>query len=221
MKKSVIIVAGGKGLRMGSEIPKQFLLLNGKAIILHTIDKFKQALPQARLVLVLPKDEVQRWNNLTKESPYAEIEIAIGGKSRFDSVKAGLELIDEGLVAVHDAVRPLVSKKTIQNAFKTAAEKDSAIPVSPLKDSIRKVEGENSKSLNRSEYVLVQTPQCFKFSLLKEAYNQEFSDSFTDDASVFEAAGNAVAIFEGNTSNIKITSPEDLKVAEVLLKSFN
>tara|TARA_B100000780_G_C20951325_1_gene379521 strand:+ start:171 stop:791 length:621 start_codon:yes stop_codon:yes gene_type:complete len=206
---------------MGSEIPKQFLLLNGKAIILHTIDKFKQALPQARLVLVLPKDEVQRWNNLTKESPYAEIEIAIGGKSRFDSVKAGLELIDEGLVAVHDAVRPLVSKKTIQNAFKTAAEKDSAIPVSPLKDSIRKVEGENSKSLNRSEYVLVQTPQCFKFSLLKEAYNQEFSDSFTDDASVFEAAGNAVAIFEGNTSNIKITSPEDLKVAEVLLKSFN
>jgi len=208
-------------LRMGSEIPKQFLLLNGKAIILHTIDKFKQALPQARLVLVLPKDEVQRWNNLTKESPYAEIEIAIGGKSRFDSVKAGLELIDEGLVAVHDAVRPLVSKKTIQNAFKTAAEKDSAIPVSPLKDSIRKVEGENSKSLNRSEYVLVQTPQCFKFSLLKEAYNQEFSDSFTDDASVFEAAGNAVAIFEGNTSNIKITSPEDLKVAEVLLKSFN
>ena len=160
-------------------------------------------------------------NNLTKESPYAEIEIAIGGKSRFDSVKAGLELIDEGLVAVHDAVRPLVSKKTIQNAFKTAAEKDSAIPVSPLKDSIRKVEGENSKSLNRSEYVLVQTPQCFKFSLLKEAYNQEFSDSFTDDASVFEAAGNAVAIFEGNTSNIKITSPEDLKVAEVLLKSFN
>ncbi len=208
-------------MRMGSEIPKQFLLLNGKAIILHTIDKFKQALPQARLVLVLPKDEVQRWNNLTKESPYAEIEIAIGGKSRFDSVKAGLELIDEGLVAVHDAVRPLVSKKTIQNAFKTAAEKDSAIPVSPLKDSIRKVEGENSKSLNRSEYVLVQTPQCFKFSLLKEAYNQEFSDSFTDDASVFEAAGNAVAIFEGNTSNIKITSPEDLKVAEVLLKSFN
>lgn len=206
---------------MGSEIPKQFLLLNGKAIILNTIDKFKQALPQARLVLVLPKAEVQRWNALAKDTPYAEIEIAIGGQNRFDSVKAGLELIDEGLVAVHDAVRPLVSKKTIQNAFKTAAEKNSAIPVSPLKDSIRKVEGENSKSLNRSEYVLVQTPQCFKFSLLKEAYNQEFSDSFTDDASVFEAAGNAVAIFEGNTSNIKITSPEDLKVAEVLLKSFN
>lgn len=206
---------------MGSEIPKQFLLLNGKAIILHTIDKFKQALPQARLVLVLPKDEVQRWNNLTKESPYAEIEIAIGGKSRFDSVKAGLELIDEGLVAVHDAVRPLVSKKTIQNAFKTAAEKDSAIPVSPLKDSIRKVEGENSKSLNRLEYVLVQTPQCFKFSLLKEAYNQDFSDSFTDDASVFEAAGNSVNLIPGSEANIKITSPEDLKVAEVLLKSFN
>lgn len=206
---------------MGSEIPKQFLLLNGKAIILHTIDKFKQALPQARLVLVLPKNEVQRWNNLTKDSPYAEIEIAIGGQNRFDSVKAGLELIDEGLVAVHDAVRPLVSKKTIQNAFKTAAEKDSAIPVFPLKDSIRKVEGENSKSLNRSEYVLVQTPQCFNVTLLKEAYNQDFSDSFTDDASVFEAAGNSVNLIPGNEANIKITSPEDLKVAEVLLKSFN
>lgn len=206
---------------MGSEIPKQFLLLNGKAIILHTIDKFKQALPQARLVLVLPKDEVQRWNNLAKDTPYAEIEIAIGGKSRFDSVKAGLQLIDEGLVAVHDAVRPLVSKKTIQNAFKTAAEKDSAIPVFPLKDSIRKVEGENSKSLNRLEYVLVQTPQCFNVTLLKEAYNLDFSDSFTDDASVFEAAGNSVNLIPGNEANIKITSPEDLKVAEVLLKRFN
>lgn len=206
---------------MGSEIPKQFLLLNGKAIILHTIDKFKQVLPQARLVLVLPKDEIQRWNDLANDTAYAEIEIAIGGKNRFDSVKAGLELINEGLVAVHDAVRPLVSKKTIQNAFKTAAEKDSAIPVSPLKDSIRKVEGENSKSLNRLEYVLVQTPQCFNVTLLKEAYNQDFSDSFTDDASVFEAAGNSVNLIPGNEANIKITSPEDLKVAEVLLKSFN
>lgn len=203
---------------MGTKIPKQFLLLNGKAIILHTIDKFKQALPQARLVLVLPKDEIQRWNDLVKDTPYAEIEIAIGGKNRFDSVKAGLELINEGLVAVHDAVRPLVSEKTIQNAFKTAAKEGSAIPVTPLKDSIRKVEGGNSKSLNRSEYVLVQTPQCFRVALLKEAYNQDFSDSFTDDASVFEAAGNAVAIFDGNASNIKITSPEDLKVAAALIK---
>lgn len=203
---------------MGAEIPKQFLPLHGKAIILHTIDKFKQALPDARLVLVLPKAEIARWKVMAYDTPYQNIEIAEGGASRFESVKAGLAFIEDGLVGIHDAVRPLVSPKTITTAFQTAEEKGSAIPITPLKDSIRKVEGENSEAVDRNQFYLVQTPQCFHAKALKLAYEQDFSPNFNDDASVFEAAGNSVILIPGNEANIKITSPEDLEIAAVLMK---
>lgn len=203
---------------MGTETPKQFLPLHGKAIILHTIDKFKQALPDARLVLVLPQAEIARWEVMAYDTAYQDIEIAVGGKSRFESVKAGLAFIKDGLVGVHDAVRPLVSKQTITTAFETAEKKGAAIPVTPLKDSIRKVEGENSEAVDRNQFYLVQTPQCFHAKALKLAYEQESSPNFTDDASVFEAAGNSIALIPGNESNIKITSPEDLEIAAVLMR---
>lgn len=202
---------------MGAEIPKQFLPLHGKAIILHTIDKFKQALPDARLVLVLPQAEIARWKVMTYNTPYQNIEITTAGASRFESVKAGLAIIEGGLVGVHDAVRPLVSKKTITTAFETAEEKGSAIPLTPLKDSIRKVKGKISEAVDRNDFYLVQTPQCFHAKALKLAYEQDFSPNFTDDATVFEAAGNSVTLIPGNESNIKITSPEDLRVANALL----
>jgi 2-C-methyl-D-erythritol 4-phosphate cytidylyltransferase len=203
---------------MGTETPKQFLPLHGKAIILHTIDKFIQALPEARLVLVLPEAEIARWKVMVFDTSYQNIEIAVGGASRFESVKAGLALIEGGLVGVHDAVRPLVSKQTILSAFETAAEKGSAIPVTPLKDSIRKVEGKGSKALDRNQFFLVQTPQCFHAKALKSAYEQAFSPNFTDDASVYESSGQSVALVSGNESNIKITSPEDLEIAAVLMR---
>lgn len=203
---------------MGTEIPKQFLPLNGKAIILHTIDKFKQALPDARLVLVLPKAEIARWKVMVYDTLYQNIEIAVGGASRFESVKAGLALIEGGLVGIHDAVRPLVSKQTILSVFQTAAEKGAAIPVTPLKDSIRKVEDEHSVAIDRNQFCLVQTPQCFHAKALKSAYEQAFSPNFTDDASVYESDGQSVSLIFGNESNIKITSPEDLEIAAVLMR---
>lgn len=202
---------------MGSEVPKQFLPLNGKPILLHTIDKFKQALPEARLVLVLPKNEIARWKVMSFDSPYQEIELAEGGANRHESVKSGLSLIKEGLVGIHDAVRPLVHEETIKNAFNQAEEKGSAIPVVPLKDSIRKVENNHSKSVDREQFYLVQTPQCFQVDSLKLAYEQAFNPSFTDDASVYESAGNEVYLVPGNDANIKITTPEDLKIAAALM----
>ncbi len=215
---SVIIVAGGKGLRMGKEIPKQFLPLHGKPILFHTLEIFKKTIPNLKIILVLPKDEVQRWKNLSKNTAYQAIPIALGGDSRFDSVKAGLSLIKEGVVGVHDAVRPLVSPSTIINAFKTAEKRGSAVPVIPLNDSIRKIEGKNSRAVDRTSYCLVQTPQCFKYDLLQKAYQVDYTPSFTDDASVFEAAGHSVQLINGNVENIKITTVKDLKIAEVLMR---
>ncbi len=217
MKQSVIIVAGGKGSRMGSETPKQFLPLKGEPILFHTIRSFQLALPEAEIVLVLPQAEMARWQVMAFDTPFQSIKTVAGGAQRFDSVKAGLELVEEGIVGIHDAVRPLVSQTCIQNAFKLAAEKGSAIPVVELKDSLRELSGAQSQAKNRADFCLVQTPQCFEVTKLKEAYQQSYQANFTDDASVFEAAGNTIKLVAGNTENIKITTPTDLVVAEALM----
>lgn len=218
MKQYIIIVAGGKGARMGTTIPKQFLEIKGKAIILHTLEKFKEALPSAELFLVLPKDEMARWHELSVKTGFEKIKLANGGSTRFESVKAGLDLIQsDGIVGVHDAVRPFVSIHTIQKVFSEAFTSEAAIPVVELKDSIRKVAGNTSAAADRANFRIVQTPQCFSVSLLKEAYRQPFNKIFTDDASVVEANGVAIKLVEGNYSNIKITTVEDLKIGELLI----
>ncbi len=218
MKQYAIIVAGGKGLRMGATIPKQFFEINGKAIILYTLEKFREALPLAELLLVLPKSEAPRWQEIAKGTAFERIRTAEGGDTRFESVQAGLRLIEsEGVVGVHDAVRPFVSIDTIRGVFKEAQIKGAAIPVVKLKDSIRKVDSDHSEAVSRSNFRMVQTPQCFEVNLLKKAYKQVFNSSFTDDASVVEADGKKVSLVEGNYSNIKITTVEDLKIGEVLV----
>ena len=218
MNQYVIILAGGKGLRMGATVPKQFLEIKGKAIILHTLEKFKEALPLAELLLVLPKSEMPLWQEISGGTTVENIKTTSGGDTRFESVKAGLRLIgSEGVVGVHDAVRPFVSIETIQAAFNTAESTGTAVPVVDLKDSIRKVNTDQSVAVNRSNFKIVQTPQCFDVDILKKAYRQEFNTSFTDDASVVEADGIKVSLVMGNYSNIKITTVEDLKVAEALI----
>lgn len=218
MKQYVIIVAGGKGLRMGTTIPKQFLELNGKAIILHTLKKFRAALPQAELLLVLPDTELDRWKEIASNTPFHELKTASGGKTRFDSVRSGLQLIQKsGVVGIHDAVRPFVAEKVIQDCFETAEKKGTAIPVVKLKDSIRKLEGNGSSTVDRELFRIVQTPQCFKTELIKEAYQQNYRENFTDDASVVEENGTEVHLVDGNFENIKITTLEDLRIGEALL----
>lgn len=219
MQKSVIIVAGGSGKRMGTETPKQFLLLKSKPILMHTIACFYAFDSAIEILLVLPKEHISVWQQLCVEHNFnIKHQITEGGSERFYSVKNGLEKINNnGIVAIHDGVRPLVSKETIARCFKKADEIGAAIPVMPVVESLRKVDGESSKSVNRSEYVSVQTPQCFNIELIKSAYQQDFSNTFTDDASVVEKFGHQVSLVNGNIENIKITSPQDLILAEYLL----
>ncbi|MEQ8910527.1 MAG: 2-C-methyl-D-erythritol 4-phosphate cytidylyltransferase [Vicingaceae bacterium] len=218
MKQSVIIVAGGKGSRMGTDTPKQFLPLQGEPILFHTLRRFQKALPQAELILVLPQVEKARWQIMAHGTSFANLRVVAGGAERFDSVKAGLAAVSEGMVGIHDSVRPLVSEKCILEAFEIAANKGSAIPVVEMKDSLREIEGQNSHARDRKKYCLVQTPQCFDVEKLKAAYQQSYQPTFTDDASVYEAAGNSVYLVAGNPENIKITTPTDLVIAEALLK---
>ena len=219
----VILVAGGSGKRMGSDIPKQFLLLNLKPVLMHTLERFAKTFPEANIILVLPKDQIQYWNELvTKFNFNIHHQVVEGGSERFYSVKNAIDHIPEnfsGVVAIHDGVRPMVSSKTIQNCIDAAKENDSAIPVIPLTDSIRKIENGHSFHQNRNVYRLVQTPQCFKYEILKKAYNQPFSPVFTDDASVVESLNYKISLVEGNVENIKITTPTDLLIAEAFLHS--
>lgn len=211
--KHAIIVAGGVGTRMKSTIPKQFLLLDGAPIIVHTIRKFLAYDAQISLVVVLPEKYLKQWKEI-KDQYFDGVSIicAKGGATRSASVISGLDLIDdEGIVAVHDAVRPHISTNTIRKAFDQAEKLGSSVVVVPLKDSIRKLTDQSSIAQNRSEYVLVQTPQVFRVRDLKHAYTSIKSESYTDDASVFEAAGYSVHLVEGSYANIKITTPEDLK----------
>lgn len=219
MKRYAVIVAGGSGTRMNSAIPKQFLNLKGTPVLMHTLMAFYQCDAAISIILVLPSSQISFWQQLIKQHHFdLPHQIVAGGKSRFQSVKNGLNAIpDDGLVAVHDGVRPLVSHEVINNAYQIAADNGAAITVVPSKDSIRVKTGASTKSVDRSQYMLVQTPQTFQVAALKMAYQQKELSVFTDDASVYEHTGRQVALVEGSYKNIKITTPEDLVIAEVLM----
>lgn len=214
-----IIVAGGRGLRMGTDVPKQFLPVGGKPILMLTLERFHQWDEALRLILVLPADQHAYWQALCEEHHFGvPCELANGGKTRFESVSNGLRLIPDdadGLVAVHDGVRPFPSNDTLSRCFGEARLSGAAIPVVPVVETLRSVK--ENRNVLRSDYRLVQTPQTFSIALLKRAYRQDYSSAFTDDASVVEAMGMTVAMTEGNRENIKITTPFDLTIAEALI----
>jgi len=219
-QKFALIMAGGKGLRMNAKIPKQFLEIAGKPLIMHTIETFFNLDPEISLIVVLPPDQIEYWQQLCKKHAFTINHIiATGGETRFHSVKNGLNFISTpSLVAVHDAVRPLVSTETISRCFEKAEKTGAAIPVVELVDSIREISDNKSKTVNRNNFRLVQTPQIFDGAILLKAYDQEYSPLFTDDASVVESLGISIHLEEGNRENIKITTQMDVAFAEMLCK---
>ena len=220
MNKIAIIVAGGKGERMNADVPKQFLEIKGKPILIHTLEAFMNFDASLQLILVLPAAQFEFWKTLCKKHALnIPHQIVTGGQTRFQSVKNGLDAVKvPAIVAIHDGVRPLVSKETISRCFDAAAKFGAAIPTMDSIESIRFVDVNGSKSVDRNAYKMVQTPQVFDAELLKKAYEQEFSVLFTDDASVVEAMGITVQLVDGNRENIKITTEFDLIVAERLLE---
>ncbi len=238
MKRFVIIVAGGKGLRMGGELPKQFIPIEGRPVLMRTLDTFHACDSSIQIILVLPRDHQEYWRELCALYSFTvPHRIADGGATRFHSVQSGLALVDapEALVAVHDGVRPFVSHEVISRCYADAEAHGAVVPVIPVVETVRQLireeeaEGEarhlevivNSKSVtvDRNAYRLVQTPQTFRATLLRRAYKQPYTDAFTDDASVVEALGEAVTLVDGNRENIKLTTPFDLIVAKALIDS--
>lgn len=219
MKKSVIIVAGGKGTRMGSELPKQFLPLAGVPILMYTLMAFKKYDEKIEIVVVLPRGEQEYWKQLCQEQHFSvEHRIANAGETRFHSVKNGLALVEApGLVGVHDGVRPFVSDEVIHRCYELAEEHRAVIPVIDVVESVRHLTDGGSETVDRNDYKLVQTPQVFEVDLLKQAYEQEYTSMFTDDASVVEAMGVPVYLTEGNRENIKITTPFDMMIGAALV----
>jgi 2-C-methyl-D-erythritol 4-phosphate cytidylyltransferase len=217
----IIIVAGCKGLRMGTDIPKQFLPIGGKPVLMRTLERFREYAADLQIILVLPQGQQDYWRELCQQYHFTvEYTLANGGETRFHSVQNGLALIPdnaEGVVGVHDGVRPFPSVEVIRNCYETAREKKAVIPVIPIVETVRHLKDETSVTVPRGDYRLVQTPQTFDIQLLKAANRQPYNDGFTDDASVVEAYGFDVTLVEGNRENIKITTPYDLKVAEVLV----
>jgi 2-C-methyl-D-erythritol 4-phosphate cytidylyltransferase len=217
----IIIVAGGKGLRMGSDIPKQFLPIGGKPVLMRTLERFRQYSPTLQIILVLPKAQQDYWQKLCKEYAFdIDYQLADGGETRFHSVQNGLAKIPDnaqGVVGVHDGVRPFPSIDVIRNCYETAREKKAVIPVIPVVETVRHLKGDTSVTVPRNDYRLVQTPQTFDIQLLKAANRQPYNEGFTDDASVVETFGFNITLVEGNRENIKITTPYDLKIAEVLI----
>lgn len=222
MKKYALIVAGGSGTRMGTSLSKQYLPIGSKPVLMHTLQKFHDTDPSLQLILVIPSSDFDYWHNLCqKHKFYTPHKLVGGGKSRFQSVKNGLNAIPttDGLVAIHDGVRPFVTSEVIHKSFEVANNTGSAIAVVDLKDSIRKIdESGNSTFQNRAEFRLVQTPQTFQVSKIKEAFEVEESSAFTDDATVYEYQGWKVSLIPGNFENIKLTTPEDLLFASFLLE---
>ncbi|MBQ7963191.1 MAG: 2-C-methyl-D-erythritol 4-phosphate cytidylyltransferase [Alistipes sp.] len=217
----VIIVAGGSGRRMGGALPKQFMMLDNEPILARSINRIHEALPAAEIVVVLPEEHVELWKNIAARFDVARHKIALGGKERFHSVKSGLAALSEGIrtIAIHDAVRPLASKKLIIKLLLAAEKSVAVIPaVAPI-DSYRIVEGDDSRIIDRSALRMVQTPQVFHAEALRAAYEQPFSSTFTDDASVMEAAGHKVTLVEGERENIKITTPSDMLIAEAIINA--
>jgi 2-C-methyl-D-erythritol 4-phosphate cytidylyltransferase len=220
-KEYALIVAGGKGTRIKTRLPKQFLELKGKPILLHTIEAFFRYSEKIEIILVLPEDDFEIWAAICKKFNFNKsIILQKGGETRFQSVKKGLSKIEgPGLVAIHDGVRPLVSEDIIGASFHLAAVHQSAVAAVRLKDSIRMTDQDNTKAVDRSRFRLIQTPQTFDISLIKQAYEMKEDISLTDDASVAEKSGHVISLFEGSYENIKITTPEDLIIAEALLNS--
>ena len=219
MKKYVIIVAGGKGLRMGSDLPKQFLPMGDKPVLMHTLEVFRRYDETLQIIVVLPREQQDFWKQLCQKHSFAvEHTFADGGETRFYSVKNGLALLQEpGLVGVHDGVRPFVSVEGLRRWYDLAKVQKAVIPVVDVVETLRHLTDAGSETVSRNDYKLVQTPQVFDVELLKQAYAQEFTPFFTDDASVVEAMGMPVYLAEGNRENIKITTPFDLKVGSALL----
>ena len=220
-KEYALIVAGGKGTRINSTIPKQFLELNGVPVLIHTLNAFVGYSSSINIILVLPEDDIDTWTALSKKHNFTNpITLQTGGNTRFQSVKRGLEKISgSGLVAIHDGVRPLVSKDIIAASFKMAAVNKTAVAAVQLKESIRVTDHETTRAADRSKFKLIQTPQTFEVDLIRKSYAQKEDPSLTDDASVAEKAGHVICLFEGSYENIKITTSEDLVVAEALLAS--
>ncbi len=222
MERYAILVAGGKGLRMGGDIPKQFLPIGGKPVLMRTIEVFCQAYPDIHIILVLPVSQQDYWQQLCQDYHFTiPVQIADGGETRFHSVSNGLKLIPEGtegIVGVHDGVRPFVALETIRRCYEEAMEKGAVVPVVSVVETVRQLlKDGTSVTVPRDEYKLVQTPQTFRISLLKEAYQQPYTSFFTDDASVVEALGKPVHLVEGNRENIKITTPADIRFVNGLL----
>ena len=206
MTYTVLIVAGGKGLRMGSDLPKQFLPIGGKPVLMHTIEAFHHFDRTMKIILVLPQEQQTYWQELcAKHSFVIEHTVVDGGETRFHSVKNGLACVNSGLVGVHDGVRPFVSPEVIKRCYELAAIKKAVIPVIDVVETVRHITETGSETVSRNDYKLVQTPQVFDAELLKQAYAQEYTPFFTDDASVVEAMGIPVCLVEGNRENIKIT----------------
>lgn len=221
MEKYVIIVAGGKGLRMGGDIPKQFVPINGMPVLMRTIEAFYAYDSQINIILVLPSAHQAYWKGLCEEYHFSiPYQLANGGETRFHSVKNGLALIPStgGVVGVHDGVRPFVAQSVIKECYEQAAQLQAVVPVTEVLETVRYIrEDGGSETVPRDRYKLVQTPQVFTVDLLKKAYAQEYIPLFTDDASVVEHCGATVHLVKGNIENIKLTTPFDLKVAEALL----
>lgn len=215
-----IIVAGGKGLRMGADLPKQFLPIGGKPVLMHTLQAFHEADAAMRLILVLPQSQQTYWKSLCEAYAFTiPHQVADGGETRFHSVKNGLALVDEpGLVGVHDGVRPFASVDVIRQCYAEAERYKAVVPVIDVVETVRQVQGEDSQTVDRNLYKLVQTPQVFDVALLKQAYQQPYTPNFTDDASVVEAYGQKIHLTGGNRENIKITTPFDLLIAETILR---
>ena len=215
-KRGVVIVAGGSGSRMQSSIPKQFMILGGEPVVARTINTFAEALPGAEIVVVLPEEHIAMWKNLASRFDVAAHRCVAGGKERFHSVKCGVEALSEDVeyIAIHDGVRALATKRLIIGAMLEVERCDAVIPVIDAVDSYRVVEGDKSSVISRSMLRIVQTPQVFRADILRKAYNQEYSPSFTDDATVVEAMGIDIKLISGERSNIKLTTPEDMTWAE-------
>jgi 2-C-methyl-D-erythritol 4-phosphate cytidylyltransferase len=218
MKRFVIIVAGGSGQRMKSSVPKQFLTINNEIILMMSINSFFNFDQSIEIIVALPEDQISTWKKLClKHNFIVKHSIVAGGRTRFHSVKNALEKVNsEGIVAIHDGVRPLVNYETIKRVFEKASLSDNAVPYIDLVDSIRYVDSDVNRPVDREKYKLIQTPQAFKSNLIKKAYEQPWEESFTDDASVVEKLGNKINLIQGNRENIKITSQVDLKIAEIL-----
>lgn len=206
---------------MGGALPKQFMMLDNEPILARSINRMHEALPAAEIVVVLPEEHVELWKNIAARFDVARHKIALGGKERFHSVKNGLEALSDEvcIVGIHDAVRPLASKKLVIKLFLEAENNTAVIPVVAPIDSYRIVEGDDSRIIDRSALRMVQTPQVFQAEALRKAYEQPFSTTFTDDASVMEAAGHKVTLVEGERENIKITTPSDMLIAEAIINA--